>query len=180
MPRNPIFVIDTNVFVHASNCKGEGTTPMQAKVARTVISFLIAKCYPFLFSNETLKELKWKFNKLHKKKEFMQFDIIREVNQNILYVKDTSKGNKAHFGEIYQKKDEIEEIISDPSDRKFIYLLRDYVYTGKKFLISSDKSAFFPTNPEIKNELKEYQTKNKFKILSPANFVVNLDIIMMS
>ena len=170
-----IFVIDTNVFVHAANCKEMGTTTLQSSHAKLTLTVLIEKCYPFLFSHETLKELKFIFSKIIDNNYYMDYDVIKMVDQNILYSKsERTGGKKGRISNDDHKSDEIEDLISDPSDRKFIYLLRDYNFHGDKFLISGDRKAFFPADSKIKSKLSEYQRKYGFQIISTGMFAENI------
>ena len=123
-----------------------------------------------LFSEETLNELKWQLKKLSFNAEFIGYDISKILRQNVFGVKKNNLP-KDHQIRINSKKDELEEIISDPSDRKFVYLLRDYPYiAGEKYLVTSD-STFFPNDQELKKRLIEYSSKYEFSILSLYDFI---------
>ncbi|MHA2244114.1 MAG: hypothetical protein ACXADY_04040 [Candidatus Hodarchaeales archaeon] len=171
MSKKPIFAIDTNVFIHAANCKGMRTKPDETKVAKSVIATLIATCHPFLFSTETLSELKKKFKELKNNQVFMDYNIIKEIHHNVLYVTDEEGEAKYHFAQLNQKKDEVEELIPHGKDRKFIYLMRDFNYLGFKILITSDDSDFIPKDTEKKKQLDRYSKKYNFHICTPREVV---------
>ena len=165
MPRKPIVVLDTNVFVHAADSDMFGTTHDQARKAQTILFALVSNCNPFLFSDETFQELKWKLREMKENMNFMGYSKLPKlVYQDIIGV----RGKKHHFNP-EGNPDETEELIPDPSDRKFIYLLRDYPFQGEKYLISEDRQAFFPTDREKRKRLIEYQKKFGFKIISTAH-----------
>lgn len=176
-------MIDTNVFIHAANHRDMNTKKDEAISAKSVIATLIATCHPFLFSIDTLEELLKKFRDLEKNKLLMDYDVVKDVNMSVRFAKDEKGNAKAEYCIVNESKDEIEDLISHKKDRKFIYLMRDYNYLGRKYLITSDVSDFILKDQKMIDLLNNYKKRYNFEILTPNQviemFEASLNAILM-
>lgn len=171
MVQKKIFVLDTNVFIHAANVEGYSADPSKVYNARNTYRFIVATCYPLLFSQETLDELLYQFKKIKAENRKLEYDIINFFSNEIMFNKTKRRGKKYHKFNPDAKKDDSEKFIRDPSDRKFIYLLRDYNFRGEKYLITEDRNAFQPKDKTKRTQLEEYSQRYGFRILRTRTFI---------